>query len=199
MTDIEVVALVASAGGLDALSTVVGGLPPDFPAAVLVQQRLGGNGNALVGLLARETKLDVEWVGLGTRITPGRVLVCPPGAQLEVLPDGTCTLTATQGSGLDLPIDALLVSLADSFGERALAVVLTGRGTDGAAGTRALTAAGATVIAQSENSAEHPAMPRAAVEAGAGRALGLEAIAEALVEATRAGGEERERAQPRSG
>ena len=183
MRDIEVVALVASAGGLDALGTIVGKLPPGFPAAVLVQQRLGGHGTALVDLLDRETELEVGWVGLGTRIEPGRVLVCPPGAQLEVLPDGICTLTATQGGGLDLPIDALFASLAEAYGERALAVVLTGKGTDGAAGTRALTAAGGTVIAQSENSAEHPTMPRAAVEAGADRALGLEAIAQALVEA----------------
>lgn len=183
MSDIEVVALVASAGGLDALGTVVGRLPRGYPAAVLVQQRLGGNGGALVDLLDRETELDVEWVGLGTRIEPGRVLVCPPGAQLEVLPDGSCTLTATRGDGLDLPLDALFVSLAESFGARALAVVLTGKGTDAAAGTRALRAAGATVLAQSENSAEDPAMPRAAVEAGAGPALGLEAIADALLEA----------------
>jgi chemotaxis response regulator CheB len=183
MTGIEVVALVASAGGLDVLGTIVGKLPPGFPAAVIVQQRLGGNGSALVDLLDRETELDVAWVGLGTRIEPGRVLVCPPGAQLEVLPDGTCTLIAIQAGGLDLPIDALFASLADGYGERALGVVLTGRGTDGAAGTRALTAAGGKVIAQSENSAEHPAMPRAAVAAGADRTLGVEAIAQALVEA----------------
>jgi chemotaxis response regulator CheB len=183
MTRIEVVALVASAGGLDALGTIVGKLPPGFPAAVLVQQRLGGHGTALVDLLDRETALDVGWVGLGTRIEPGRVLVCPPGAQLEVLPDGACTLTATQGGGPYLPIDALFASLAGAYGARALGVVLTGKGTDGAAGTRALLAAGATVIAQSENSAEDPAMPRAAVEAGANRALALDAIAQALVEA----------------
>jgi two-component system chemotaxis response regulator CheB len=194
MSGIEVVALVASAGGLDALGAIVGRLPPEFPAAVLVQQRLGGNGMALVDLLDRETELDVSWVGLGTRLEPGRVLVCPPGAQLQVLPDGACSLTATQGNGLDRPFDALFASLADSFGERALGVVLTGRSTDAAAGTRALRAAGATVLAQSENSAEHATMPRAAVEAGAGPSLGLEAIARALLEAAQQRPDERERA-----
>src|SRR3954452_7645360 len=120
MQGIEVVALVASAGGSDALGAVLRKLPAGFPAAVVVQQRLGGSGGALVDVLDRETELDVAWVGLGTRLEPGRVFVCPPGAQLEVLADGACSLTVTRGDGEDHPFDALFASLAEAFGERAL-------------------------------------------------------------------------------
>jgi hypothetical protein len=83
----------------------------------------------------------------------------------------------------DRPLDALLSSVADSFGARVIAIVLTGMGRDGAAGAGAVHAAGGTVLVQDEETAEQPAMPRAVVEAGvADRVLPLHDIGRAVLD-----------------
>lgn len=163
----DIVAVVTSAGGLDALSAVLADLPPGFAAAVLVGQHLGAE-SALVDILARRVTLPVEWAGEGMRLEPGRIYVGPPHMRLEVLPDRTCALSPLLRELLvEKPLDALLASVADSCGARGLAVVLTGMGRDGATGARAVRAAGGAVIVQSAGSAAYPEMPRAAAEAGA--------------------------------
>ncbi|BCJ47521.1 hypothetical protein Aiant_81780 [Actinoplanes ianthinogenes] len=164
---VEVVALVTSAGGLDALSAVLRGLPRDFPAAIVLTQHLGGQGSALVEILARRIALPIRWARGGDGIEPGTVTVCPPRSVLEVLPDCTCAVRPAESVLADRPLDALLTSVGDSFGAASLAVVLTGMGRDGAAGAAAVRAAGGRVIAQSEDTAEQPSMPAAAVAAGA--------------------------------
>ena len=78
-----------------------------------------------------------------------------------MLPDGTFSLSPGDRAARDKPLDFFLESLADSFGERVLVVVLTGMGKDSAVGVRAVKQTGGTVIAQSEDTAEQPAMPRA--------------------------------------
>ncbi|MEW9552516.1 chemotaxis protein CheB [Nonomuraea sp. NPDC050783] len=179
----EVVALVASAGGLDALSAVLRELPADLPAAVVVQQHLGGRGSVLPQILRRLTGHQAEWAADGAALVPGRVSVCPPRRQLEVLPDGTCSLSPLAPlEQRPRPHDVLLTSLADSFGTRAVAVVLSGSGNDAAAGVAALKARGGLVIAQSEDSAEYPAMPGAAARAGADLVLPLHEIAGVLAD-----------------
>ncbi|BCJ40971.1 hypothetical protein GCM10010168_47300 [Actinoplanes ianthinogenes] len=181
---VEVVALVASAGGLEALSGVLRVLPGDFPAAVVVAQHLGGLGSVLVDILTRRITLPVGWAREGGRIEPGTVTVCPPRSVLEVLPDGTCALRPAENVQTDRPLDALLTSIGDSFAGASLAVVLTGMGSDGASGAAAVHAAGGRVIAQSEETAERPAMPAAAVAAGAvDLVLPLYDIGPALVDA----------------
>ncbi|KZS65426.1 chemotaxis protein CheB [Mycobacterium pseudokansasii] len=183
---IDIVVLVASAGGLAALSTVLQGLPHDLPAAVVVQQHLGGQGSILAQLLQRRTQTRVEWAVSGQRIEPGQVTVCPPLKRLELFPDGTCVLHDA-GGALDLPHDALLTAVADSFGARAVAVVLSGFGRDGAVGVAAVKAAGGIAIAQSEDTAEAPAMPRAAAEAGADVVLPLHEIAGVIADVVSGG------------
>src|SRR3712207_5935861 len=89
---VAVVALVTSAGGLEALTRVLQGLPADFRAAVVVAQHLGGRGSRLVEILGRRSPLPVEWGRDGMPIEPGRVTVCPPRSLLEVLPDRTCAI-----------------------------------------------------------------------------------------------------------
>jgi PAS domain-containing protein len=96
--------------------------------------------------------------------------------RLEIFPDGTCTLHEA-GGALEYPHDALLTSVADSYGRRALGVVLSGFGRDGAAGVAALKAAGGISIAQSEETAEQAAMPERAADAGADVVLPLPDIA----------------------
>lgn len=176
---VAVVALLASAGGLEALSTVLCDLPPDFPAAVVVQQHLGGNTSVLPTILGRLTGRSVGWAREGQALTPGQVIVCPPEMLLELTPDGRCRLHSglnhgTQGS------DVLLASVASSYGPRGAAAVLSGSGHDGAAGTVAMKRAGAIVIAESPSTARYPSMPVAAARAGADLVLDIDEIGQVL-------------------
>ncbi|WP_432560870.1 chemotaxis protein CheB [Kineococcus sp. SYSU DK003] len=182
---VDVVALVASAGGLGALTVVLGDLPTDLPVAVVVQQHLGGHSSQLAPILRRRTGQEVVWAEDGMPLRAGRVLVTPPGQRLEVVPDGTCRLLPDGHAARGFPHDGLLTSLAVSCGARVLGVVLTGAGRDGAAGVRALEQAGAVVLAQSE--AEHPPMPQAALEAGADLSLPLDEIAVVVTRIVRGG------------
>ena len=161
----DVVVLVASAGGLGALITVLRDLPANLPAAVVVQQHLGAHGSALVWILTQQSGREVTWARDGGRLVAGRVLVCPPSTRMEVLPNGTCSLLTTKVAAHRLPHDALLVSCADAFGARGLAVVLTGMGHDGAAGAAAVKEAGGFVLVQSPDTAAYPSMPTAAAPA----------------------------------
>jgi two-component system, chemotaxis family, protein-glutamate methylesterase/glutaminase len=174
-TTVELVALLASAGGLDALSAVLGDLPAKFPAAVVVHQHLGGNTSVLPTILRRRTRLPVNWAVDRLPVAPGQVVVCPPGMQMEVTPDGRCHLRV-----MDAPrerrFDVLMTSLARSYGPRSLAVVLSGSGHDGAVGTATMRGVGAIVIAQSADTAEYPTTPVAAAEAGADLVLPIREI-----------------------
>ncbi|HEX6902985.1 MAG TPA: chemotaxis protein CheB [Thermoanaerobaculia bacterium] len=164
---VDVIALVASAGGLEALTAVLRELPADLPAAVVVGQHLAGYASQLVQILRRRIALPIVWAEDGARLAPGHIFVAPSRKRLEVMPDGAFAVSPGDGGLRDRPLDVLLASLADSFGPRALGVVLTGMGSDGAAGARALKGAGGIVIVQSEDTAEQPSMPRSAIEVGA--------------------------------
>ena len=163
----DIVALVASAGGLEALSTVLRPLPADFPAAIIIVQHLPASSSQLVDILERRSALPVQWAEHDALIEPSKVTVCPPRQILVLHPDRTGALEPNEGGILEYPIDAFLRSLADSYGKRALVVVLTGMGNDGAAGAKALKIAGGTVIAQSADTAEYASMPNAAIATGA--------------------------------
>jgi len=172
---VEVVTIVASAGGLDALSIVLRDLPTEFPAAVVLQQHLGGHTSVLPTILSGRTRQRVGWAIDGQLLRPGEVIVCPPGMDMELLPDGSCRLHALEGIGVRR-FDVLLTSMAGSYGARGVAVVLSGSGTDGAQGALAMVEAGATVIAQSPETAAYPNMPIAAAKAGAGFVMPIEHI-----------------------
>src|SRR4051794_31852286 len=111
----DVVVVVTSAGGLEALSAVLGDVSAALPAAVVVQQHLGG-GSMLAQLLARRTGLHVEWADDGSLLEPGRVLVARHGRRLEILPDHTVSSLVNEEGARSLPHDALLRSLAQSCG-----------------------------------------------------------------------------------
>ncbi|WP_264034139.1 chemotaxis protein CheB, partial [Mycobacterium interjectum] len=158
---VELVVLLASAGGLDAFSVVLHELPTDFAAAVVVQQHLGGLSSVLPTILGRQTRHRVSWVQDGQAVAPGQVLVCPPKVHLELTADGRCHLRET-GPLAEQRFDVLLASVAQSYGARSVAVILSGSGQDGAAGTVAMKRAGAIVIAQSPDTAQYSSMPLAA-------------------------------------
>jgi two-component system chemotaxis response regulator CheB len=179
-----VVALVASAGGVDALARVIAALPPDLPAAVLVALHQDpSRGSQLADILRRDSHLEVAVAADQMLMEPGTVLVIPPGRHLLVTSEARIGLIPTGALPPARPsADLMLATLAVTCGTRALAVILTGMGHDGQAGVRAIAHCGGTVIAQDEASAEFPSMPAAAVTTGrVHQILALAAIPDAIL------------------
>ncbi len=172
---VELVALLASAGGLDAVSTVLRDLPTGLPAAIVVQQHLGDHDSALPAILRRQTARQVSWAHDGQALVPGEVVVCPPGMHLELTADHRCRLRDMKEPG-ERRFDVLLASIAGSYGPRSVGVVLSGSGRDGATGTAAMKRAGAIVIAESPDTAQYSSMPMAAAQAGADLVLPVHEI-----------------------
>ena len=183
-------ALAASAGGLSALSRILSALPAGFAAPILVVQHLDPEHRSwMAEILARRTGLCVTQVQGGERLATGTVHIAPPGRHLLVAADGELSLSDTGRVQFSRPsADVLFTSLAASWGSGAIAVVLTGTGSDGADGVRAIKSHGGTVLVQDEASAEFSGMPDAAIRTGkADCILPLDAIAACLVDLTAGG------------
>ena len=180
----DVVALAASAGGLTALSRVLTDLPAHFPAALLVVQHLDPHHRSLMAeILGRRTALRVKQGEEGDRFLPGTVYVAPPNRHLLVIPGGTLSLSQTELVHFVRPsADLLFESVAATSKQRAIAVVLTGTGSDGSMGVRAIKKMGGTVIVQNEQTSEFFGMPSAAIQTGcADFILPLDEIPKALL------------------
>jgi two-component system chemotaxis response regulator CheB len=133
-------------------------------------------------ILGRRTPLCVREAAAGAQARPGYVYIAPPDHHLLIGADGVLALSRSDLVHFVRPsIDLLFESLAHSFREQAVAVILTGSGTDGASGVSAIKRMGGMVIVQNEASAEFPGMPRAALQtACVDLVLPLEDIAAAL-------------------
>src|SRR5256885_12670620 len=180
----DIVALAASAGGLAAIGAVLSGLPDDFPAALVIVQHLDPRHRSLMAdILSRRTKLKVKQAAEGDRLAPGIVYVAPPNRHLLVNSDGSLSLSQTELVHFVRPsADLLFESVAASYKERAIAVVLSGSGGDGSMGVKAIKKMGGTVLAQDQRTSEFFGMPGAAIHSGSvDFVLPLEEIAPALV------------------
>ena len=164
----EVVALAASAGGLQALSHVLAAIPQDFPAAIVVVQHLDPRHRSLMAdILSKRTRLPVKQAEEGDLLVPGSALIAPPNRHLLVNPDGTLSLSQSELVHFVRPsADLLFESTAASYKERAIAVVLSGTGSDGSMGVRAIKKMGGTVIVQDEKTSQFYGMPGSAVQTG---------------------------------
>lgn len=183
--ELRIVAIAASAGGLQAVKHVLASLPASFPVPVMVLLHLeAGRESKLAEILDRATELQVGQAGDTENMEAGHVYVAPPGRHLTVA-DGTVRLTDDPPEHFVRPsADHLFRSIADAYDGHALVVVLSGSGSDGADGVAAVHAAGGTVFVQDADEAEHPGMPSSAISTGAvDRVLPLDEIAGALVEA----------------
>ncbi|HXU81097.1 MAG TPA: chemotaxis protein CheB, partial [Polyangia bacterium] len=180
-----VVGVGASAGGLEAFSTLLRGIPQDTPIALVFVQHLAADHRSLLPeLLGAVSAFPVEQARDGVAIRPGHVYVIPPDARMTVN-DGHLALAARAG-GYASAIDHFLVSLADQYRERSVGVVLTGGGHDGATGIREIKAAGGITMVQSPAEAAMDSMPRAAIATGAvDLVMPLGRIAEQLAELSR--------------
>ena len=179
-----IVALAASAGGLNALSCVLVALPADFPAGIVVVQHLDPRHRSLMAeILSRRTSLRVQQATEGDHVHAGTVFIAPPDRHLLVNADSSVSLTQTELVHFVRPsADLLFESVAASYKHAAIAVVLSGSGSDGAMGVQAIKKMGGTVIAQDEATSEFFGMPGAAQHAAAvDFVLPLDEIAPALV------------------
>jgi two-component system, chemotaxis family, protein-glutamate methylesterase/glutaminase len=157
----DVVAIVGSQGALPVARALVRSLPADFPAAIVyVQHRIATSLGGLPALIARSTALPVGLVRDGDALIPGTIHVAPADAQTTVA-DGRFRLGPGRCVG-----DPVFVSLARAYGARTIGVVLSGRLDDGAAGLRAIKAAGGRALVQEPSTAERSGMPTAAMSTG---------------------------------
>jgi two-component system, chemotaxis family, protein-glutamate methylesterase/glutaminase len=182
---IHVVAVVGSAGGIRAIQVLLGALPADLDACVLVVIHLTPLVPSLLPtILGRGTALQVAPGFDGAPLEPGIVWVAPPDAHLLVEPDETLRLDDSELVHHVRPsADVLLLSLAKNHHGPCTAVVLSGTGIDGAAGAAAVKRAGGRVLAQDEATSQYFGMPGAAILAGGvDEVLPLDAIAPAVLQ-----------------
>ncbi|HEY6253367.1 MAG TPA: chemotaxis protein CheB [Candidatus Angelobacter sp.] len=163
----DVVALGASAGGLNALSQVLKALSKSFPSSIVVVQHVApGHKSWMADLLSRSTQLKVKQAEHGEIMLPGTVYIAPPDEHLLVGP-GKVQLAHSQLVHFSRPsIDLLFESVAGTYGSRSVGVVLSGSGRDGSAGIRTIKESGGVTIAQMPEKAEFRHMPEAAIETG---------------------------------
>lgn len=180
-----VIALIASAGGVDALTRVCAALPAELPAAVLVLLHVQPERESrLADILRGRSALPVMPAREGMELTPGRMLVAPAGRHVLITSEARVALIESGAFPPSRPsADLLLTTLALAVGARAIAVVLSGQGHDGATGATAVHQFGGTVLATDEASSEAFSMPSATIDRdhAVDHIVHLDAIAELLV------------------
>src|SRR5262245_43249178 len=157
----ELVVVGSSAGGIEALSILVSSLPKDFPAPIVLAQHLDPfRPSNLDQILERRSTLPIVVVQDSTQLEVGKVYVVPANRHVAIR-DGQVRLEDDHGNRPRPSVDLLLSSAAESYGDRLIAVILTGSGSDGAAGAVDVKKAGGTVIIQNPETARYPSMPMA--------------------------------------
>ena len=165
--DLLVVAIGASAGGLEAFTELLSHLPTDTGMAfVLVQHLDPKHASILAELTARSPKMPVLEVKDGMGIEPNHVYVIPPNATMTIH-NHTLRLTAREETrGPHMAVDHFMRALAETQGTKAIGVILSGAGSDGTLGLAEIQAEGGVTFAQDETTAKYDGMPRSAIAAG---------------------------------
>jgi two-component system CheB/CheR fusion protein len=166
-SDVTVVGVGASAGGLEAFSQLLQGMPENPGLAmVLVQHLAPQHESALPVLLSARTPLKVVQATEGATVKPNHVYVIPPNVQMGVRDGQLHLIPRPTDRSQYTPIDYFLRSLADTLQDRAIAVILSGTASDGTLGVREVKAVGGITIAQRPETAKYDGMPRAAIATG---------------------------------
>ena len=161
-----VVAVGASAGGLEAFSSLLRPIPKEAPLAVVLVQHMSRKHESLLPeILATRTALQVLAATDGQRVASGYVYVISPDTHMTVIDGHLRVRPRPEGKG-SVQIDALFASIAEYYGNKAVGVVLSGALRDGAEGFRAIRAAGGVTFAQLPEEAQMDSMPRAAIATG---------------------------------
>jgi two-component system chemotaxis response regulator CheB len=185
----DLIAIGASWGGLQALETLIGGLPADFRTPVVIaQHRAADSGSgALQDMLSRRSQHEVCEPSDKDPIEPGHIYIAPADYHLLVEPDGFALSTEAAVHYSRPSIDVLFESAADVYGDRLIGIVLTGANDDGAFGLMRIRRRGGVTIAQDPATAARPEMPAAAIATGAVQhVLPLDEIADFLATSERA-------------
>ncbi len=164
---LPVVGIGASAGGLKALENFFDNMPSGSGIAFVVIQHLSPDHKSIMGsLLEKHTKMKVLEAKNGTKVTANCIYLNPPTTNMSII-NGTLRLMERGSSpALHLPIDFFFRSLAENQKEQAICIVLSGTGTDGTLGLKAVKAAGGMTMVQQEEDAEYSGMPRSAIDTG---------------------------------
>lgn len=163
-TDFPIVAIGASAGGLEAVSSLLKNLPLDTGMAFIYVQHLSpDHPSDLSAILTESTKMPVQEVKHLLKVEPGKVYICAPNKEITIS-GGKIKLSPRQTEKLPyLPIDYFFTSLAKQYGKRVIGIVLSGNAADGTNGLKAIREAGGTTFAQ-DRSAKYDSMPRSAID-----------------------------------
>ena len=164
---VRIVGIGASAGGLEALEAFLKHVPAGSGLSFVIVQHLDPTHEGImVELLQRATTMPVAQIKDRTKVRRNRVYVIPPNKDLSILRGVLHLLVPAAPRGRRLPIDSFFRALAEDQRERSVGVILSGMGSDGALGVRAIKAQGGLVLAQAPASAKFDAMPRSVVDAG---------------------------------
>ena len=170
-TNIDLIALGASTGGTEALANVIGKLPNNIPGIVIVQHIPPMFSTMFAQRINRSTDFEVKEATTGDEIKRGRVLIAPGDKQMRVVKrNGRLVVEVKEGpkvSGHCPSVDVLFESVAENVGSKAVGVIMTGMGADGAKGLLAMRDAGAKTIGQDEESSVVYGMPKEAYKMGA--------------------------------
>jgi two-component system, chemotaxis family, CheB/CheR fusion protein len=164
---LRIVGIGASAGGLEAIEQLFGNMPSDSGVAFVIVQHLDPKAHSsMPEILSRFTQMPVQVASNGLKVEPDSIYLIPPSKSMEVR-DGILYLREpAQPPGLRLPIDFFFSSLAREKGSDAICIVLSGTGTDGTVGLKAVKAEQGTTFVQDPESAKYDGMPRSAVNTG---------------------------------
>ena len=165
--DFPIVGIGASAGGLDALQELFTSMPSDTGMGFVVVTHLDPSRTSIMPeLLKRYTAMPVHLATDGLPVKPDNVYVIPQNKSMGILQGNLLLLEPSESHGLRLPIDFFLRSLAQDKGAVAIGIILSGSGTDGTLGVRAIGAEAGLTIVQEPSSAKYDGMPRSAIETG---------------------------------
>jgi two-component system CheB/CheR fusion protein len=163
---LSIVGIGASAGGVSALQSLFDALPNGLQAAFVVVVHLDPDVQSdLATILSSRTSMPVSQVERSARLEANRVYVIPPNRRLRIADGEISALEFDEPRGRRAPIDLFFRSLADQRGD-GFAVILTGAGSDGAAGVKAVKEAGGIILVQDPSEAEYPSMPKSAIATG---------------------------------
>jgi two-component system chemotaxis response regulator CheB len=161
----DVVVIGASAGGIEALTTLVANLPGDLRAAVFVVIHLPTGGTSVLpAILNRAGPLPAEHVRDSPKIEQGRIYVAPPDFHLQLEDGSVSAVTGPRENGHRPAIDRLFRSAAHAFQQRTVGVILSGTLDDGTLGLRAIKEHGGVALVQDPATAQHESMPRSAIK-----------------------------------
>ncbi len=163
-TPTHIIGIGASAGGLEAIEEFFRNIPDVTGMAFVVIQHLSPDFKSLMGeLMARFTKMDIHRVEDNMKVEPNAVYLIPPKKEMVIKKGQLRVKDREPKHNLNLPIDKFLHSLAEDMKEKAVAIILSGTGSDGSRGIKSIHDAGGLVIVQNEESAKFDGMPKSAI------------------------------------